>query len=236
MSRMGAAGTAAIGRLKHAGWSRPIWRVLEWPVGLYFALRYRLWRRTSRVEVRGAGAAFTGPAVYVHWHRYVPFLIGHHGERRRWMLTSPAPYMEPAVRACRLLGLRVVRGGSGMGGRDALAELQRVLERGDSVALAVDGPAGPAFEVKRGCVDLAQAARVPVIPIRYCARHGHEDARRWDRMLHPRAFDRIVVQYGSPIDVLGQSPPQAVGLLQRSLDALETGRDAGAPFSAGSGS
>jgi len=218
--------TRSVERLKHAERMRWLWRLLGYPVGFYFALRYWVNRYTSRVEVRGEGAAFRGPAVYVHWHRYVPFMIGHHGERRRWIMTSPAPYMEPAVSACRLLGLRIVRGATGMDGRGALGTLRQALEQGDSVVLAVDGPAGPGFQVKRGCADLARAVRVPVIPVSYSTRHGSENAHRWDRMLHPRPFDRIVVEYGEPIDVSAESMPELLKHIRRALDALDAGRAA----------
>ena len=46
-------------------------------------------------------------------------------------------------------------------------DLPRPLRRGESAVLAVDGPAVPPFRVKRGCVELARSAAVPIIPVAY---------------------------------------------------------------------
>jgi lysophospholipid acyltransferase (LPLAT)-like uncharacterized protein len=119
-------------------------------------------------------------------------------------MVSPAPYLEPVARWCELLGLRVVRGTSGEKGREALAELLGHLRRGESAFLAVDGPAGPPFKVKRGCVDLARAAGVPIIPVAYRCKRGKYHAKRWDHWLAVKAFDEIVVTYGKPILIGGE--------------------------------
>jgi hypothetical protein len=206
---------------KHDERLRPLWRLVAWPVGLYFATWYWLPRYTSRITVRGAAASHAGPAVYVHWHRHLPFLLGHNGERRRWLLISPAPYMETVLRGCRLFGLRMVRGTSGHGGQAALAQLQDVLARGESVIFAVDGPAGPPFEVKRGCVDLARAAGVPIVPMSFHSRHAREDTARWDRMLRPRLFDDITVVYGEPIAVSDGNVAGAQRRIAAALNALD---------------
>jgi len=47
----------------------------------------------------------------VHWHRHVPFLVGHHGARRRWMLIGAGPEIEPMARWCTSSGLRIARTG-----------------------------------------------------------------------------------------------------------------------------
>lgn len=212
-----------IADLRHSERMRWLWRLLAWPLALYFAAGYWLSRYTSTVEILGEGRAFNGPAVYVHWHRHVIFLLGHNGGHGRWMMTSPAPYMEFAVRQAKLFGLRPALGASGAGGRAALAQLKQALDRGESVVIAVDGPAGPGFKVKRGCVELARAAGVPIVPMAYHSRRGREDSSRWDRILRTRVFDRIAIEYGAPIDA---SQGEAAALLQQiaqALNALDPG-------------
>src|SRR5512144_3274434 len=119
------------------------------------------------------------------------------------MLVSPAPQLAPVARYCRLTGLRLVRGAFGERGKEAREELRQLLMRGQSVVLAVDGPRGPAFEAKRGCVDLAKSAGVPIVPVAYRCTRGHEFRWRWDRTLMPLPFGTIRIVHGAPIDASG---------------------------------
>jgi lysophospholipid acyltransferase (LPLAT)-like uncharacterized protein len=198
--------------------TRIVWSVLEWPIALASLSFAWLVKRTSRVELRTAEPQ--GPAIYVNWHRHQSFLISYHGDRRRWMLVSPAPQLTAVARFCRLMGLRLVRGASGDRGRQAFDELETVLSRGESVALAVDGPRGPAFHAKKGCVDLARSAGVPIVPIAYRATRAHEFRWRWDRMLMPLPFARIEVLCGAPISATGDDD-QMLANVERQLNSLE---------------
>jgi lysophospholipid acyltransferase (LPLAT)-like uncharacterized protein len=135
----------------------------------------------------------------VNWHRHLPLTMVIHGRARRWMMMLGAPYMAPIAAWARCLGLRLIRGATGAGGREALALLRAPLARGESVVLAVDGPAGPAFTVKPGCVQLAREAGVPIIPVAYTSRRQKTVASRWDRMSLVFPFDELTVLFGDPI-------------------------------------
>lgn len=175
------------------------WRVIAPPVAAILLVRSRFELHTSAISVNGQGADYFGPAVYVNWHRYLPFLCVHHGQHRRWLLMSSAAYMEPIAHWCRWLGVTVVRGAPGKRSRELLSALVEPLNRGDSVFLAVDGPAGPPFQAKPGCVELARAAVVPIIPVAYRSSKGRSNKKRWDQLYTVGTFDRIEVQYGKPI-------------------------------------
>jgi len=172
-----------------------------WPLALGLRLYSALVEWTSRVDVEGPGAGYRGPALYVNWHRYLPYLIAHHGRFRRWLMVSRDAYMAPIVVWNRLHGVRVVRGGSGRGGQQAALHMVERLKAGESAFLAVDGPHGPALQVKRGCVDMARAAGVPLIPVGYACRYGRFQKRRWDNCLLVRPFDAVSVYYGAPVVV-----------------------------------
>lgn len=189
-----------------------VWGILQWPIALAWSLLAWTIRTTSRVTVQGAAAE--GAAVYVNWHRYQSFLIPFHGSHRRWMLVSPSPRLEPVARFCKMMGLRLVRGASGERGAQAREALKSLLERGESVVLAVDGPAGPVFSAKKGCVELATAASVPIVPVAYRCSRAHEFAWRWDRTLMPLPFGRIEIVYGAPMR------PDNVGEVEAALNAL----------------
>src|SRR5689334_19264249 len=83
------------------------------PLGATLSGLSRLVAATSRIEIVGEDRVPAGPVIYVHWHRHVPLLMKHHGDRGRFFLISGAPLMEPMVRWGENLGLRVLRGASG---------------------------------------------------------------------------------------------------------------------------
>jgi lysophospholipid acyltransferase (LPLAT)-like uncharacterized protein len=198
------------------------WRMLSPPVAVYMFADAKLALLTSNITEQGQGAGYSGAAVYVNWHKYVPFLCVHHGQHRRWMLMSSAPYMEPVALWCTWMGLTVVRGAPGERSRESLRHLVEALKRGQSVVLAADGPAGPGFQVKPGCIDLARAAEVPIIPVAYSSKRGRSNAKRWDRLYQVRKFDQIDVSYGTPI-FLDPSATDAGALrrVQSGLDEFE---------------
>jgi len=176
-----------------------LWRIVAWPVGLYLYFHFCLIRWTSKTEIFSNQSS--APSIYVNWHRHLPYLIQHHGKHRRWLMVSRSSYMEPIARWCRLSGLKLARGASGHGGSTALNELKHSLIHGESVMLAVDGPAGPGFKVKRGCIELAQETGCPIVPVSYSVRRGKEVKKRWDKTLIPKLFDLIQIRYGTPIYV-----------------------------------
>jgi lysophospholipid acyltransferase (LPLAT)-like uncharacterized protein len=188
-------------------------------VGLGWWLYLSLVRITSRIEA--AGPEPPSPAVFVNFHRHQSWLIGHHGAHRRWMMVSPAPPLIPVARFCRLAGLRIAYGTSRNRAQEALERLCQALADGDSVALAVDGPAGPKFQAKRGCVELAKRAGVPIVPIAYRCARGITMGWRWDDTLLPVPFDRITVVHGAAIDASGDEA-DVLRRVQSALTGLET--------------
>ncbi len=198
-----------------------LWRMLSPAVALYMYVDAKLTLATSAIAIDGPGANYPGAAVYVNWHKYVPFLCIHHGQYRRWLLMSSAPYLAPVALWCRWMGLTVVRGAPGERSRESLVHLIEALKSGKSVTLAADGPAGPPFRVKPGCVDLARAATVPIIPVACRSQKGKSKRKRWDQLYQVGKFDRIEVWYGAPI-VLDPSEPDGGALerVQKGLDAF----------------
>lgn len=196
--------------------SRLFWTLADWPLALAAYAYAQLVVRTSRVRVTGPVPA--GAAVLVNFHHHQPMMQPIHGPHRRWMMVSRALPLRPVARYSRWLGLRLARGATGDGGREALRELMEALRRGEAVSIAVDGPAGPVGKVKRGCVELAQATGAPIVPIAYdCARGVR--TWRWDRALFPTLFDRIDIRYGPPLDVSSLSVEEA---RRRTREAMLT--------------
>jgi len=92
-------------------------------------------------------------------------------------------------------GYLVTRGSTTRGGSEALRQMVRQVRGGHNVALTVDGPRGPAYQLGRGIIFLAQksGAQIQPINIEYssCWR-----ARSWDKFILPRPFSRARVIFG----------------------------------------
>lgn len=175
--------------------------------GELMGLLFRAFRTTLRTEIRGAEwLDQSRPCVIAIWHgRLQPCLLSI---ARPGMVTmaSRSSDGEIARRTARHLGIKAVRGSSGHGGVEALAELSRHIEGSEawSGALTVDGPRGPAGQPKRGVIDLARRLQIPILPStasgRPCLRLS-----TWDAAMIVLPFARVLAQVGPPIEV----PPDA---------------------------
>jgi hypothetical protein len=110
------------------------WRTISPLVAVFMYLDAKLTLLTSTVTLQGAGATYAGPGIYVNWHKYVPFLCIHYGQRRFWLLMSSAPYLEPVAMWCRWMELTVIRSSPGERSRESLGRLIAALKTGNSVA------------------------------------------------------------------------------------------------------
>jgi lysophospholipid acyltransferase (LPLAT)-like uncharacterized protein len=96
---------------------------------------------------------------------------------------------------CRLLGLRVVRGESGEGGWEALAQLARDMARGVCAVITADG-GGPARVAKVGAAALAVAMEAPLLPVGADCRPAIYERHKWDRVRTPLPFGHVAIALG----------------------------------------
>lgn len=90
--------------------------------------------------------------------------------------------------------------------REAFGLLIDALKAGQAAVVYVDGPAGPPYRTKPGCVELAMAAGVPIVPIASRTKWDVQAFWRWDRGVFPMPFDRVDVRIGEPIPVPQGAP------------------------------
>jgi lysophospholipid acyltransferase (LPLAT)-like uncharacterized protein len=191
-----------------------IWTALDYPLAATLFVIAKVIHGSSRVTVEGHSP--DRPSIFVNFHHHQPLMQPIHGPHRRIMMVSRAPPSRPIARYTRWMGMGVASGSSGGGGREALAELAKALRNGASVSIAVDGPAGPAYKVKRGCVDLSKETGAPIIPIAYECTRGVQ-TWRWDHALIPTPLDRIVVRYGPALDVAALPLDEALRLVEEAM-------------------
>lgn len=89
-----------------------------------------------------------------------------------------------------LLGMKTVRGSSSKGGREAVTALVNVMKLGNDIGVTPDGPRGPLYDFKAGCLIVARRAHSPIMLL------GAEyfsawRLKSWDQFYLPKPFSRV---------------------------------------------
>jgi lysophospholipid acyltransferase (LPLAT)-like uncharacterized protein len=188
------------------------WNIIAPPFAIISASMLNFAMKTSTVRVvnhrESCGNKIFKPAIYICWHQHLPLTMHNLGldsdnnntQSRKTILMQSNPYMNTIAAFTERIGVNVLRGG----GKDddnvkAVQVMKQLLEDGHDILLAVDGPSGPIYKVKRGCIDLARDVGVPIIHVSYTCVKGIVLESRWDKMLYPNLFDRITIHYGKPL-------------------------------------
>jgi lysophospholipid acyltransferase (LPLAT)-like uncharacterized protein len=182
-----------------------------------------VWSRTIRMrfvnrEIPERLAADGNNFIYAFWHGRQFLLFHSHRDSGVIIPASESRDGEIQAGILRRFGFEVVRGSSKRKGDRALLGMVDGLRRGKNVALAVDGPRGPIYEVKQGIAYLAGKLNKPIIPVIASAKRYWTLEKIWDKYLLPVPFTTGVVVYGEPITVSGTSGD----LLEAKRKELET--------------
>lgn len=99
------------------------------------------------------------------------------------------------------------------------------LRQGCDLMLAVDGPEGPAHEVKPGAAVIAQRAGAVLVPAACAGERAMHLRYRWDKHLVPVPGTKTTVSLGTPIDTrpADGSKPSVEELSARIGAALDAG-------------
>jgi hypothetical protein len=146
---------------------------------------------------------FSGPAIFLFWHEYIPFLFYLRGNCHISMLLSKHQDAEWLSRAARHLGFSTVRGSTNRGGARALRQLEEQTQGRLNLAITPDGPRGPRRRLAPGAIFLSSKLQIPLVAVGL----GYAWPWRvstWDRFAIPRPFSRARA-VSSP---LIQIPPQ----------------------------
>lgn len=152
-------------------------------------------------DVDPASPDFQGPAIFVFWHEYIPFLFYLRGHCKIAMLLSKHQDAEWLSQAAKHMGFSIVRGSSKRGGDAALRELMR-RGRGENLAITPDGPRGPRRRLASGAIYVSSALQIPIVPVGL----GYDSPRRlptWDRFAVPLPGSRARAVLGPAL----QMPP-----------------------------
>jgi lysophospholipid acyltransferase (LPLAT)-like uncharacterized protein len=94
-------------------------------------------------------------------------------------------------------GFLVSRGSPTHGARQAGKDMLKRLSAGCNVVVTVDGPRGPAMEMKPAVIRLAQTSGAKIIPMVMDAKHV-KILGSWDKFMFPHFFTSMKCFYGEP--------------------------------------
>ena len=167
-----------------------------------------LWSRTLKIrfvnQETPRGLAAEGKnLIYAFWHGRQFLLFYTHRDSHIVIPASESRDGEIQAGIIGRFGFGVVRGSSKRKGAQAYMGLMKALRNGKSIALAVDGPRGPIYEVKQGITSLAGKLGKPIVPVVMGAKRSWILEKIWDKYLLPKPFTECVIMYGEPIIVNG---------------------------------
>lgn len=197
----------------------------------YGLLRSLFWSYRFRFPETGAATLADGPYVFAIWHQNLFAGILAQTGTQHVVMVSRSRHADPLTHCLHRLGHVVVRGSSRRGerckgGTQAKDEMVQVLASGIPGAITVDGPTGPAHEVKCGIVDMAIATGLPIIPYTAVA-NRYWTFNTWDRFRLPKPFATITVRYGQPLRIDPDTPreqfDELLAQLGQDITALDDG-------------
>lgn len=186
-------------------WLKPAFTLWAESSGLTFYVKLISLRKSMRIELHGHLPGPEESAIFAIWHEnLLPFfLVLHRIEQEQIWMNHPLWYMKPIHVLLRHLGIKELALGStgydGQAAADYLAD--RLLKTGASSMMAVDGPAGPPYQLRKGCLHLALKTGLPIIPIRFKVSELHRLEFTWDRKVWPKYRSSLTADFGAPISV-----------------------------------
>lgn len=156
--------------------------------------------------------------TFVFWHNQQFILPQLRKKRNIYALVSDSRDGDYMAWLVRRFGKIPIRGSSSKKGVQALKQMIRLLKGGAELAIATDGPRGPAFEVKPGAIQLAQMTGTPIVPVAYSATKVKKFSS-WDQSFVPYFFGHLVIVYGEPLLVdRSLTIEQGTSLVKAMLD------------------
>ncbi len=192
---------------------------------LYRIIRMYSW--TFRLTVENEKAwldhlAGGGVVLLCAWHQQFFSAIRYFQKYKIFkpsLMISQSSDGELVAGVAKLTGWHPVRGSSSRGGRKALANMIARLKETKLAGHILDGPRGPAGEVKAGVISLAHAADAVIVPFHVTAQKAWY-FNSWDKFLMPKPFSRVSLHFGKAIKFNKVTDPAGFEAQRKELEEI----------------
>jgi lysophospholipid acyltransferase (LPLAT)-like uncharacterized protein len=167
---------------------------------LISALGHTLKWRVEGLQHFDAVRAAGRQPVMAFWHGRILPATYYFRRRGIVVITSENFDGEWIARIIERFGFATARGSTSRGGRKALLQLVRAMQRGRAAGFTLDGPRGPAMVAQPGALWLARTTGNPVLPFHLEA-SKYWSMASWDRTQIPKPFSTVALVVGEPMVV-----------------------------------
>ena len=163
--------------------------------------------------------------IFAMWHAKQCSLHGIPFDKRKnvHILISRSGDGEVIARVVNRWGFSTVRGSKDIGERKkggvrATMEMIDILNKGENVAIMVDGPAGPYHEIKNGVIKVAKHTGAAVVPMTWCSPSWTLlKIPTWDKFEIPCGPTPLVNLYGEPMYLKKDATPEEDRIFKEEL-------------------
>ncbi|MBI4722285.1 MAG: lysophospholipid acyltransferase family protein [Candidatus Stahlbacteria bacterium] len=150
------------------------------------------------LRIKNIGTIPDSSVMYIFWHSdFFPLIYANRGKNIS-VLVSTHKDGEYLSRIISPLGYKAIRGSSDEGGGRGVLKILRSNNSG--IAIAPDGPKGPANYVKYGTLKVAQLTGLSIVPVGVSV-ESQITFSSWDKFRIPIPFSRCTIYWGKPIRV-----------------------------------
>ncbi len=169
------------------------------------------------------GADASKPAIFAIYHGRMVGLPGLRPKSKLTILISNSRDGEIIARALQEIGFSTARGSPAHGGVRGALEMKTAAKANSRLAMMVDGPRGPRYEVKPGLVRLAEITGLPIIPFVTHTRQNYW-MDSWDNFMAPFWGTPMLYIFGHPIyipkGISAAESDSLTALLQTRMDKM----------------
>lgn len=158
--------------------------------------------------------------IFALWHAHQCGVFSCNQNRKTAIMVSSSRDGEIISRAANAMGVETVRGSKTRGGAKASLELiKKIKEEDMNGALTIDGPKGPNRIVKKGIIEIARMAGVPVVPAVWWSKDKtFLKFKSWDEFRFPLIGTRLVMLFGDPIEVPKDPTDEEVEIIRKKIE------------------
>ena len=186
----------------------------------------------NRIEIHGQEALDqareSGRALFMgFWHVRMLYSLRYLRRYRPAVLVSPS---RDGTRLAKLLagwGYQIIPGSSNRRSKEALRRIGPIFKDPKGMLVtAIDGPTGPSRQAKPGSLSLAVRTGALLVPISGSASRHWTFHKSWDDFQLPKPFGRIVLEIGTPVEILPDADPREIAdLMTKRTNELEERTD-----------
>jgi lysophospholipid acyltransferase (LPLAT)-like uncharacterized protein len=167
---------------------------------LYLFIRAYSW--TFRLQVKNEATwmkyhQMGGSVLLCTWHQHFFGAIRHfqsYSSYKPGLMISKSKDGHIIAEVARRSGWEPIRGSSSRGGIEAMLKMIDKLKRDRLAGHIVDGPRGPAGEIKAGVIRISHAADAVIVPF-YIQAEKAWYFNSWDHFMLPKPFSKVTLRF-----------------------------------------